>query len=331
MIGEALVRVRRGAGVESEHRVAWATTDRGRGGRARGAGGGSAVYPGPRVYARSAAKPFQALAGVRAGVPDRFGLDVQHLAMACASHGGSDEHVTRVRELLSAAGRSEADLACGPGEPRDPAAAIALREAGDQPTPLRHNCSGKHAFGLAFAAAEGWPVEGYIDKGHPLQDAMERGLAEATQVAPGELSRATDGCGMRTFSVPIARLAAAFGRLASGGLGAEGEQLAGAMRAHPELVGYDGAIDTELMRAHPRLVCKIGAEGVLGIGLPDGRGAALKVLDGATRALDVVAPLLLEEHWNLGSDSAALELLRSAPVLNSRGERVGGAEATLAA
>ena len=71
------------------------------------------------------------------------------------------------------------------------------------------------------------------------------------------------------------------------------------MTAHPELVAYDGAIDTELMRAHPRLVSKIGAEGVLGIGLPDGRGAALKVLDGATRALDPVALLLLEEPWGL--------------------------------
>jgi L-asparaginase II len=331
VIGMALVRVRRGAGVESEHRVAWATTDRGRGGRARGAGGATAVYPGPTVYARSAAKPFQALAGVRAGVPERFGLTTEHLAIACASHGGSDLHVARVREILAAAGRTEADLACGPGEPRDPAAAIALREAGARPTPLHHNCSGKHAFGLAFATAEGWPAEGYIDKGHPLQDAMEGGLAEATRVEPGELTRATDGCGMRTFSVPIARLAAAFGRLASGGLGAAGERLTAAMTAHPELVGYEGALDTELMRAHPRMVCKIGAEGVLGIGLPDGRGAALKVLDGATRALDVVAPLLLEEHWALQLEGAALDHLRSAPVLNSRGERVGGAEATLAA
>jgi L-asparaginase II len=332
VIGEALVRVRRGAGVESEHRVAWATTDRGRGGRARGAGGGaSAAYPGPTVYARSAAKPFQALAGVRAGVPERFGLGTEHLALACASHGGSDLHVRRVHEILSAAGWSEAELACGPAEPRDPAAAIALREAGDRPTPVRHNCSGKHAFGLAFAAAEGWPAEGYIDKGHPLQDAMERGLAEATGVEPGELTRATDGCGMRTFSVPIARLAAAFGRLASGGLGAAGERLTAAMTAHPDLVAYDGAIDTELMRSHPRLVSKIGAEGVLGIGLPDGRGAALKVIDGATRALDVVAPLLLEEHWGVPLDSPALERLRAGPVLNSRGERVGGAEATLTA
>ena len=133
MIGEALVRVRRGAGVESEHRVAWATTDRGRGGRAHAAGGGSAAYPGPTIYARSAAKPFQALAGVRAGVPERFGLSTEHLAMACASHGGSDAHVERVREVLAAAGRSEDDLECGAAEPRDPAAAIALREAGEQP------------------------------------------------------------------------------------------------------------------------------------------------------------------------------------------------------
>ena len=332
MIGEALVRVRRGAGVESEHRVAWATTDRGRGGRARGAGGAeSAAYPGPTVYARSAAKPFQALAGVRAGVPERFGLATEHLAMACASHGGSDLHVERVREILSAAGRTEADLECGAAEPRDPAAAIALREAGDHPTPIRHNCSGKHAFGLAFATAEGWPPEGYIDKGHPLQDAMESGLAEATRVAPGELTRATDGCGMRTFSVPIARLAAAFGRLASGDLGPAGERLSAAMSAHPELVAFDGALDTELMRAHPKLVCKIGAEGVLGIGLPDGRGAALKVLDGATRALDVVAPLLLEEHWDIEVGGPALDNLRDGPVHNSRGERVGGAEATLGA
>ena len=83
------------------------------------------------------------------------------------------------------------------------------------------------------------------------------------------------------------------------------------------------------MRAHPGLVSKIGAEGVLGIGLPDGRGAALKVLDGAMRALDVVGPLLLEEHWGIELGGGALDTLRAAPVLNSRGERIGRAEATL--
>ena len=57
------------------------------------------------------------------------------------------------------------------------------------------------------------------------------------------------------------------------------------MRAHPELVAYDGAIDTELMRAEDGLVAKIGAEGVLAIGLADGRGLALKVRDGGVRAV----------------------------------------------
>jgi L-asparaginase II len=136
---------------------------------------------------------------------------------------------------------------------------------------------------------------------------------------------------MQTFAVPLVRLAGAFGRLAGGGLGPEGERLATAMTAHPELVAYDGAIDTELMRAHPGLVAKIGAEGVLGIGLPDGRGAALKVLDGAMRGLDPAALLVLEERLGLAPAGPALERLREAPVVNSRGEQVGRAEAAFAA
>jgi L-asparaginase II len=330
VIGEARVLVHRGAGIESEHRVAWATTDSD-GARARRAGMASAAYPGPRIFARSASKPFQALRGVRAGVLERFGLGSEHLALACASHGGSDDHVRRVREILHAAGRDESDLACGASEPRDPAAARFLQEAGGKAAPVRHNCSGKHAFGVAFAVAEGWSVEGYLDAAHPLQEAMERGMTEATRVEPGELARAVDGCGMQTFSVPIARLAAAFGRLASGGLGAAGEQLAAAMTDHPELVAYDGALDTEMMRAHPRLVSKIGAEGVMGLGLPDGRGAALKVLDGAPRALHLVAPLLVEEYWGVELAGPGVERLRNAPVVNSRGEPVGRTEARLAA
>jgi L-asparaginase II len=77
-------------------------------------------------------------------------------------------------------------------------------------------------------------------------------------------------------------------------------------------------------------VAKIGAEGVLGIGLPDGRGAALKVLDGAMRGLDTAALLVLEERLGVSLGGAVLERLREAPVVNSRGEQVGRAEATFA-
>ena len=313
MIGEAVVRVHRGSAVESEHRVAWAVS------------GGEDL--GPSVFVRSAAKPFQALSGVRRGVSDRLGLGTDHLAIACASHGGGEHHVLRVREMLRAADAAEPDLECGPADPRDPVAAGIYRDAGGRPEPVRHNCSGKHAFAIALARAEGWPVAGYVAADHPVQQTMWVGLAEATGLEPAELPHAIDGCGMQTFSVPLARLADAFGRLASGGLGPAGDRLATAMTSHPELVAFDGALDTELMRAHPGLVAKIGAEGVLGIGLPDGRGAALKVIDGAMRGLDTAALLVLEERLDI---TLGGPLLDAAAVLNSRGEQVGRAEATFA-
>jgi L-asparaginase II len=145
-------------------------------------------------------------------------------------------------------------------------------------------------------------------------------VAEACGVA-GPSEEATDGCGMRTFAVPLAALARAFAGLAGGGLGPSGDRCAAAMRAHPELVAYDGAIDTELMRAEPGLVAKIGAEGVLAIGLADGRGLALKVRDGSVRAVAPAGVALVRAE--LGLAAAVPETLVAAPILNSRGIRVG--------
>jgi L-asparaginase II len=298
----------RGGVVESEHRVAWCVAHP----------DGTVAGPDPDlpVFARSAVKPLQALGSVRAGVLERFSLGDRHLAVACASHGGSARHVGVVGQVLEATGLLPDALACGPELPRDPRAA----RAGVRPTRIRHNCSGKHALGLARCLAEGWPLDGYFRAGHPLQGAMRDSVAAACGVA-GPSEEATDGCGMRTFAVPLAALARAFGALAGGGLGPPGDRCAAAMRAHPELVAYDGAIDTELMRAEPGLVAKIGAEGVLAIGLPDGRGMALKVRDGSLRAVPPAGVALARAE--LGLAAAVPETLVAAPIVNSRGIRVG--------
>jgi len=297
----------RGGVVESEHRVAWCVVGP----------GGAVAGPDPEVpvFARSAVKPLQALGSVRAGVLERFSLGPRHLALACASHGGSARHVGVVGEVLAAAGVVEDALACGPELPLDPRAVD-----GAKPSRIRHNCSGKHAFGLARCVSEGWALDGYFRAGHPLQGAMRDTVAEACGV-DGPSEEATDGCGMRTFAVPLAALAGAFARLASGGLGPAGDRCAAAMRAHPELVAYDGAIDTELMRAEDGLVAKIGAEGVLAVGLADGRGLALKIRDGALRAVPAAAIALV--RGELGLAAAVPEALVAAPIVNSRGIRVG--------
>jgi L-asparaginase len=263
------VRALRGEHVESEHEVIV---------------GGDEV-----VFARSALKPLQVLPAVRAGVPERFGLDDRHVAIACGSHGGSDAHVAVVAEILAAAGLGEEALCCGASAPRDPAVRA-------DPAPIRHNCSGKHALGLALCVAERWPLEGYCRAGHPLQNAMRAAVAEAVGIEHPEAG--VDGCGMCAFRVPLDALGAAFAAL--------DERVARAMLAHPELVAYEGAVDTELLRRGT--LAKVGAEGVLAWA-----GGALKVRDGAMRAADAAAALLFE--------------LPPVPVLNSRGEVVGRLEA----
>ncbi len=293
--------VERGGRVESDHRFVWCL-----------AGG-----DGEHVFVRSAAKPLQALPAVRAGVVERLGLDDRHVAMACASHGGSPEHVARVAEILAACGLGVDDLACGAVAPRDPRVAAALE---GRPRRIHHNCSGKHALGLALCVVEGWPVAGYLVADHPLQRAMAAAVAEGLGIdAPAQ---AVDGCGMPTFYAPLGALAGAFGRLAGGALGPEGARIAAAMRAHPELVAYRGAIDTELMTGLP-VVAKIGAEAVIAIGCEDGRGLAVKVADGALRALDPAAVWAVRAVLGLAPGGDALGALAEPIVRNSRGDVVG--------
>ena len=150
--------------------------------------------------------------------------------------------------------------------PRVPVAAAALQ---GEPRRIHHNCSGKHASGRAVRV-RGLAGRG-LPRGHPPAAARDgrRGLGA---LARRGADQAVDGCGMLTFRAPLAALAGAFGRLASGGLGQPGTRVAGALRAHPALVAYPGALDTELMAALP-VAAKIGAEGVIAIGCPDGRGA----------------------------------------------------------
>lgn len=312
------VRVLRGGHVESVHRFAWRLCEPDRTVRA----GGEIGW----VFLRSSVKPFQALPAVAAGVLERFGLDDRHLAVGCASHGGDDQHLARVREVLDACGLTEDALACGATVPLDPRAAAALR---GPPRRTHHNCSGKHALGLALCIAEGWPVVGYTEAGHPLQSAMRTAIAEATRAPSHHFPEAVDGCGMRTYALALEGLAAAFARLAGGSLGGGGSRVAQAMRAHTVLVGFPGSVDTELMSAAPGAVAKIGAEGVIAIGTPDGRGLAVKVLDGATRALAPAALLCAQQILELDVDVSAIAALARPPVTNSRGEVVGELEAVL--
>ena len=282
------VAVTRGEIVESVHRVhAVAVRD--------GEVVAEAGDPNLVVSLRSAAKPVQALLVARA----YEGLSDEQLAIASASHFGTDLHVAAVRSLLAATGGSEDELDCG-------------LQAGRPPEPIYHNCSGKHAGMIAVCRARGWPVEGYRLPDHPLQLELTEEVAAAAEV--DELETATDGCGVVCFAFPLERVARAFSRLEQLDGGA---RIAAAMRAHPELVGGEGATDTTLMRALPGWIAKGGAEGLIAAASSDGLAIALEAEDGNSRAL---RPALAQFARQLRLD---LSVFAEVPVENGHGEVVG--------
>ena len=105
------------------------------------------------------------------------------------------------------------------------------------------------------------------------------------------LAASTDGCGAPAFATTLTDLARLPWALAHADPGTTAGRVAAAMRAHPWLVAGTGRLDTVLMAEVPGALAKVGAEGVLVAGLPDGCAFAAKVDDGHARAL---GPVLLD-------------------------------------
>lgn len=246
------------------------------------------------TFPRSSLKPLQAVAMVRAG------LDVppEMLALVGASHEGTPAHVDVARAILRSAGLDESALGCPVSLPESVDAAATVIRHGGYPSRIFHNCSGKHAGMLATCVVNGWPVTGYLNPDHPMQQAV---LATVTDLS-GDQAQVVgvDGCGAVVPMVSLAGLARAFRRLVTAAAGSAERRVADAMRARPDLVGGPGRDVTELMADTPGLLAKDGAEAVWAAALPDGRAMAAKLDDGALRALPAVLAATLHAWGYVG-------------------------------
>ncbi|MGH3666193.1 MAG: asparaginase, partial [Egibacteraceae bacterium] len=241
------------------------------------------------TYVRSAAKPFQALATLELLADADVQLDTDGLAIACASHVGTDMHQIEAARLLAEAGLDEAALGCPSALPSDIPTLVAQRT----PERLAHNCSGKHAsFLLAHTSGGGDPAR-YLELDVPLQRRIRDHLATVSGTEP--TGPGVDGCGAPAWVLPLRGLAAAFARLAAATSG-DLARIRTAMTARPDLVGGERTNDCQLMRADSRVVAKRGAEAVLGSGLGhrEPLGVAVKIADGAARADGPVTAAVLE-------------------------------------
>lgn len=269
LAGIPAVDVTRGERVESTHDVAaCACDDRGRILLQHG------TIDAP-VFLRSAAKPFIAAAAVRAGVVERFGLEPREIAIMCASHHDEPDHRAAAASILAKIGARETDLQCG-----------------GSPSPLHHNCSGKHAGILALARLRGESFDGYLDVTHPVQREIlafcERVFGD--RFTPDRLG--IDGCGIPVFATSLSHAARGFARFATLHDFADADRAAlqtvrDAMAGHPWMVSGTARFDTDLMTVTAgAIVCKGGAEGVHASSLlASGTGLVLKVIDGSSRAV----------------------------------------------
>ena len=330
MAGTLQVESTRGDIVESVHQVSLAVVD------ATGRLVMVAGNPDLVTFWRSAAKPFQAMPLVAEGAADHYGFDARDLALACASHSSEPVHVEVAEGMLRKLGLPESALACGSHPPISPTVAEQVIRRGVAMTPAWSNCSGKHAGMLATAAHRGWPLEGYNELAHPLQQRIVAEIARWTDCLADRMSFAVDGCAAACFGLPLRAMALAYARF---GVSQEpaAVRLRQAMAAHPELVAGQNRLCTDLgLATRGGAIAKVGADGIYCATLPGaGLGLALKVEDGdmlsSPPALLFALSRLATRH-PLGFDPAALPatVTRHAeiPTVNTRGTVTGVLRAT---
>ena len=234
------------------------------------------------IYPRSSLKPLQATAMVECGLT----LTKRQLAVGCASHDGSQEHLEVVRSTLASVGLSEHDLKTTPDLPLDREEAERVLARGGERTSLQMNCSGKHAAMLATCRHMGCATETYLDVEHPLQQAIISTIERLSDAPIAHVG--VDGCGAPTHALSMEGLARAVGRVAD-----ERGEVWAAMTGHPDLVGGRLRPVTLLMQAVPGLLAKDGAEGVMVAAMPGGPSVVVKVSDGASRAAAIVTAAAL--------------------------------------
>jgi len=333
MQSEILVKVIRGETVESVHRGHLIVLD--------GDGKTIAALGSPEIvtFIRSSSKPFQVLPFLTSGGAEKFGFSEDEIALACGSHSGEKIHIELAAKMLEKAGYNESDLRCGAHAPFYEKRAEEMVRAGEEPTQLHNNCSGKHAAMLAFARHLGADAKTYELLENPVQQKILEMFSAFTETPNSEIKIGIDGCAAPNFAVSLKAMAKAQAKLIyppqtfDENLKRVCRRIVSAMINFPELIGGSERLDTLMLQAgRGKFVSKIGAEGVWLAGvLPSekwkkGLGIALKIEDGDDKRARAVASIEILRQFGIFD---AETLIDYSPMLmkNRRDETVGRVEA----
>ena len=88
-----------------------------------------------------------------------------------------------------------------------------MLRAGEEPTQLHNNCSGKHAAMLAVARHIGADITKYEQIDGPVQKLILDAIAAFTEVPADQIHIGIDGCAAPNFAVPVSAMAKSFAKL----------------------------------------------------------------------------------------------------------------------
>lgn len=325
MQAQVLVEVTRGPLVENRHRGHVAIVDW----QCRLLY--SAGDPYHKTYWRSSAKPIQALPVVELGAADHYGITPRELALFCASHNGEAFHTETVLKIFAKIGRDHSLLQCGVHPPIHKETAKAMLLAGEEPTVLHSNCSGKHSGMLTLVTHLDFDPSNYLDLNHPVQQIILDYIADMTGYPREQIAIGVDGCGVPVHGLPLYNMSLAYARLARPrGLGKKREEacarITEAMMTNPEMISGTDGFCTKLMQAGAgKLIAKGGAAGVYCVGIMDqGIGITVKCEDGASRGREpVVVEILSQLGYLSAREVKTLEEFHHPQNINHRQEKCG--------
>lgn len=286
-----------------------------------------------KTFTRSAAKPLQAIPGIRAGIQEKYGFTSEEIALMVSSHRSEDFHQRVLMQMKNKIGVDETGLVCAPSYPLHEESRTEYIKKEGHKRRILHNCSGKHMGVLAYTKLKGADSSTYADPLHPVQQEIKEVISQLTEVSQEDLSPGTDGCGFPVYALPISGMARAFLKLACPDLIADestrqaAQLITAAMNTAPEMVGGTGRVDTVLLQ-DSNIVAKGGFQGVFCFALREERlGISFKVLDGSEEEWGLITASILEQIGY--RNQATLNALRkqfSQDIRNDAGTVVGTAQ-----
>lgn len=230
--------------------------------------------PSFKSFARSLIKPIQ----IKILLDNGLDLNEEEIAVACSSHKAQEQHLEVLRGILAKYNLQETDLLC-PGNP----------------SPIHHNCSGKHAAMLALSKLKVWDLKTYLQAEHPVQSLI---IQELKALCP-DISCESDSCGVPSFYMSLEDMARAllFSLSSPSYL-----NISHVMNRFSSYIPCEGSWDSVLMSQSKDFIVKGGAEGLIFlVDLSRKEIILLKIIDGSDRAKGFVLSSLAQKLGWLNS------------------------------